>query len=171
MNFIKVAFLLAILMRSIPLHAEISLPDFIDHPIPESQVFTGTPESVDLSSYAGAKTYRTKLKEGGAQGPNFAGYYTVVSIGCGTQCQENWIINAKTGKILHKFPSVIGVLFQLNSSLMIVNPPDAQFKKAYEEHPDQPLLGEIDTIYEVWKNNKFDLIHKDKWVNIIKDLS
>ncbi len=126
--------------------------------------------AVDLSSYAGAKTYKTKLGEGADKGPNFAGHYTVVSIGCGTQCQENWLIDAKTGKILNKFSSVVGTAYKLDSYLMVINPPDEQLKKAYEEHPEQPLLGTMETTYEVWKDDKFDIIHQDKWINVIKSL-
>lgn len=168
MKFFKSTFLIAALMGPTFSSAGNKLPDFADNPIPGAQVFNVSPEPVDLSSYPGAKTYRTKLQDGASHGPNFAGHYTVVSIGCGTQCQENWIIDAQTGKILYKFHSVIGIRFQPDSALMIVNPPDKQFKQAYEAHPDQPLLGEIDTIYEVWKNNKFNVVLKDKWVNIIQ---
>lgn len=143
-----------------------SLPDFSQHKIKETAVMKAPPKPVDLSSYEEAETYRTRLTEGAEAGPNFAGHYTVVSFGCGTQCQDNWVIDEKTGKIIDRFESIIGVQYDLNSSLLIINPPDEEFKKSYEEHPEQPLLGDMETIYKVLKNGKFEVIHKAKWVDL-----
>src|SRR5690606_2298271 len=112
------------------------------------------PAPVDLDSFKGARTFKTKLTEGGKAGPNFAGHYTVVTFGCGTQCQDNWIIDSISGKIYDRFYSVIGQKYQLDSTLMIINPPDPQLKKAYEKFPDQPILGTMDTTAQVWKDNK-----------------
>ena len=170
MKLFKTALFLTCIVGSASSYAESSLPDFSTYPVPANEVLKETPASVDLSSYKGAKTYKTKLQEGTRKGPNFAGHYTVVTIGCGTQCQENWVIDAKTGKILDKVSSIIGTKYQVDSLLLIVNPADAEFKKAYEEHPDQPLLGTMDTTYEVLKEGKLDVVHKDKWVNVIKSL-
>jgi len=169
MHFQK-SLLIAMVMCITPSYAQDTLPAFSGYPISETEVFKGNPKPVNLSSYAGARTFRTKLREGAALGPNFAGHYTVVTFGCGTQCQENWIIDAESGKILDRFSSNVGTLYQLDSLLMVVNPPDPQLKKAYEKHPEQPVLGTMDTTYEVLENNKFKTIYKDKWVNVIKVL-
>lgn len=147
-----------------------ALPEFSKYQVPYGEIFTGTPAPIDLTSFKGANTYRTKLTEGAKQGPNFAGHYTVVSFGCGTQCQDNWVIDATTGKIHARFPSIIGQNYRLNSFLMIVNPPEQQLKKAYEQFPDQPLLGTMDTTAQVWKDNQFEVIQTVKWVDAIKEL-
>ncbi len=42
------------------------------------------PARVDLESHPLAKRYRTRLREGAAEGPNFAGHFTIVGWGCGT---------------------------------------------------------------------------------------
>lgn len=170
MIFFKTALFLTCIVVSAATYAVSPLPDFSKYPIPEAELFKGTPAPVDLSSYKGAKTYKTKLQEGEKEGPNFAGHYTVVSFGCGTQCQDNWLIDAKTGKVLDRFPSIVGTKYQVDSTLLIINPPDPDLKKAYEEHPEQPLLGTMETTYEVWKEGKFKVVHKDKWVNVIKTL-
>ncbi len=136
----------------------------------QKEILKGKPAPVNLSSYKGAKTYRTKLKEGAQAGPNFAGHYTIVSYGCGTQCQDNWLIDAKTGKILNRFSSIVGTKQDVGSALLVINPPDPELKKAYKEHPDQPLLGDMETIYEVLKDGKLDVVHKEKWVDVIKSL-
>ncbi|OJW49161.1 MAG: hypothetical protein BGO67_11425 [Alphaproteobacteria bacterium 41-28] len=170
MTFFKTAFFLTFVVRSASTYAESSLPDFSQFPVSKEEMLKGKPAPIKLSSYEGAKTYKTKLKEGAKEGPNFAGHYTIVSFGCGTQCQDNWLIDAKTGQILNRFSSTVGIKQQIDSALLIINPPDANLKKAYEEHPDQPLLGEMETIYKVLKNGKLKVVHKDKWVNVIKSL-
>ncbi len=170
MTLFKTVLFSVLLMGTTPLYAETALPEPSQYLVPETDIFKGKPVPVDLTSYPKAATYKTKLQEGTQKGANFAGHYAVVTIGCGTQCQENWVIDVKTGKILDKFSSIIGTNFQLGSSLMIVNPPDLQLKKSYEEHPEQPLLGTMETTYEVWKEDKFDVIHQDKWINVIKTL-
>jgi len=156
-----------ILLGTSSSRANTSLPDFYQHPINESEQFTGVPETVDLSSYKGAQKYRTKLKEGARKGPNFAGHYTIVTIGCGTECQENWLIDTQTGKILTRIHSMIGLKYQLDSALMIINPIDPELARRYKSNPDAPVWNGILTSYVLWKDNKFDRIFEDKWVNII----
>src|SRR5438876_12343620 len=105
MTIFKTALFITVMGIFTPSYAQVALPKFYHHPVEGRDVFTGTPQPIDLSSYPGAKAYRTKLSEGARLGPNFAGHYTVVTIGCGAQCQENWLIDAQTGKILLKFNS------------------------------------------------------------------
>ena len=142
------------------------LPDFSYYRVKETDIMQGKPKPVDLSSYEGAKKYKTRLNEGAKAGPNFAGHYRIVSYGCGTQCQDNWVIDEQTGKIIDRFESVIGSKYELESTLLIINPPDEDFKKAYDEHPEQPILGEMETIGKVIKNGKFEFVFRDKWVNV-----
>jgi hypothetical protein len=166
MKIIPSILLIGMFLNLSPSYGEKGLPDFSQYKVKETDQFKGKPKSVDLSSYEGAKTYRTKLREGAHAGPNFAGHYTVVTYGCGTQCQDNWVIDAQTGKIIDRFESVIGSQYQLGSALLIVNGPDAQVKKAYEEHPEQPILGTMDTTYKVLKDGKFQVVHKVKWADL-----
>jgi len=85
--------------------------------------------SVDLSSHPDARLYRTKLQEGAALGPNFAGRYSLVSWGCGTECQMIGIVDLPTGEVLgiegeRHFPIASrGVEFRLSSKLLILDPP------------------------------------------------
>jgi len=65
--------------------------------------------------------YREDIIEKCKAGVNFAGYYTIVSFGCGTACQQNLIINRKTGKIDGEFVTSMGSEFKKNSSLLIRN--------------------------------------------------
>ncbi|MFZ5867293.1 MAG: hypothetical protein ACOYXY_15520 [Thermodesulfobacteriota bacterium] len=54
-----------------------------------------------------ARTYRTRLREGAAKGPNFAGHYTVVRWGCGTDCIEFAIVDVISGAVF--FPPFLTV--------------------------------------------------------------
>ena len=170
MTFFQAALLVTYILGSASSYADSSLPDFSQFRVTKEEMLKGKPAPVDLSSYKGAKSYKTKLKEGAKAGPNFAGHYTIISFGCGTQCQDNWLIDAKTGKILNRFSSTVGTKQQLGSALLIINPPDPDLKKAYEEHPDQPLLGEMVTLYEVLKDGKLNVVRKEQWVDVIKSL-
>ena len=143
--------------------------EFNDYVVPENERFArDEPTPIDLSSYEGAKTYRTKLTEGAKKGPNFAGYFTVVQIGCGTQCQENWIINANTGKILDKFSSALGTKYKLNSTLMIVNPFDSSMVDSYKKDPHMPIWKN-DVIYQNWNGTSFYVIRKKPLTKFLKE--
>jgi hypothetical protein len=43
--------------------------------------------------------YRTRLTEAAKKGPNFAGRYRILKIGCGTGCTNNFIIDVATGEV------------------------------------------------------------------------
>ncbi|MBE9476212.1 MAG: hypothetical protein IME92_03640 [Proteobacteria bacterium] len=46
---------------------------------------------------------RTRIIAAMQQGPNFDGHYTVITVGCGTQCAIGFVADNKTGKI-YDFP-------------------------------------------------------------------
>ena len=46
-----------------------------------------------------AKLYRTAIREGSIDGPNFAGEFTIVTYGCGACCKGFFIVSARTGKV------------------------------------------------------------------------
>lgn len=166
MKLITTVFFMGIFVSATTSYGDTALPNFSQYQVEGTDVFKGKPAPVDFKGHEGAATYKTKLTEGENAGPNFAGHYTIVTYGCGTQCQDNWVIDAKTGKVIKRFNSVISPKYTLDSSLLIINPPDADLKKAYKEHPEQPLLGTLETTYEVLKDNKFEIIHKAKWVDL-----
>lgn len=47
--------------------------------------------------------YRTRIADGMRAGPNFAGHYAIIEIGCGTGCRYVKMADVKTGKV-HEFP-------------------------------------------------------------------
>ncbi|MCC9167572.1 hypothetical protein [Pontibacter harenae] len=88
-------------------------------------MYGGSLGKLDEESHEDARTYRSALTKGLAKGVNFAGNYTVVTVGCGNACQNHYIIDSKSGKVLDKIQSSAGAKFSPNSRLFILNPPDS----------------------------------------------
>jgi hypothetical protein len=122
------------------------LPSFDE--FPATEIFKGKPAKVNLKSHKEARTYRTALREGVLEGPNFAGRYTVVGIGCGSGCEIIAVVDASNGKVF--FPKGLtqvftagwwhepfGPEFKLNSRLLIVhgeaNNEEAPYGDSYYE--------------------------------------
>jgi len=131
-----------------------TLPRFEDYPVQEK--FKGPPAKPVLSSEE-AKLFRTLINEGAKTGPDFAGHYTAVIVGCGTSCGTLFIVDAKNGRVFYQ-PDVdiIGYnqpeldydkQYGLNSRLMIA------FKQYEPEESD-------DIIFYEWKNDQFSPICK-----------
>jgi hypothetical protein len=98
-----------------------------------AKVYKGKPAPVILTR--SNRRWRTRLREGAEDGPNFAGHYTIAIWGCGSSCSSVAIIDAATGQV--QFPGLnpVGIPFQksrsgreyeglvyrLDSSLLIVD--------------------------------------------------
>ena len=68
---------------------------------------------VDLSS-KNARMYRTNLRNAAKGGVNFAGHYVITSWGCGINCNEAAIIDARNGKVY--FPKMLeGIAYSVDS--------------------------------------------------------
>lgn len=89
------------------------------------ETYQGRLAPLDEASHADARKYRSALQEGLKQGINFAGQYTVVTVGCGTTCQEHYVVDRQDGKVLDKVQSSTGAQFSPDSRIFIVNPPDS----------------------------------------------
>jgi hypothetical protein len=71
-------------------------PRFEDYKVAVSR---GRITPLDLRSHTLARHYRTLLRQQQRdEGVNFAGRYTLASVGCGTGCSTTAIIDARTGK-------------------------------------------------------------------------
>lgn len=55
------------------------------------------------------KKYRTAIKLAVSAGPNFAGHFTIVEVGCGTSCTIPFIVDLSDGKI-SEFPGEFGII-------------------------------------------------------------
>ncbi|MBS1914073.1 MAG: hypothetical protein JST22_18950 [Bacteroidetes bacterium] len=102
-----------------------TLPKFEDYRT--SDKLKGKPVPAKPQS-AEAKLYRTAIKEGAKEGPNFAGSYTVVTWGCGTACLMFAIVDGRTGKVfVAPFTVSMGEHLEQEEDLI-------------EFHPDSKLL-------------------------------
>jgi hypothetical protein len=80
-----------------------------------------------LHNSPNSKTFRTKIREGVAAGPNFADHYTLAGWGCGSSCVMFSIVNLLDGKV-YDFPFTVtwndevnsGVTFHRDSSAVRV---------------------------------------------------
>lgn len=66
---------------------------------PATLALISRPSAVDLDSHPEAQRYRSMLRNGQEEGPNFAGDMTVVSWGCGTACTTLALISVMDGKV------------------------------------------------------------------------
>jgi len=72
-----------------------ALPAFEQFRVAET--LTGKPAPPKITGKH--RSYRTRIREGAAKGPNFAGHYTIATWGCGTSCVSIAIIDAKDGSV------------------------------------------------------------------------
>jgi hypothetical protein len=56
-------------------------------------------KTIDFSSHKRARTFRTNLTNALKDGVNFAGHYVLATWGCGTNCSDGGIIDARNGKV------------------------------------------------------------------------
>lgn len=69
---------------------------FEDFPAPASGA---SPIAKPLIDSTEARRYRTMIRQGAADGPNFAGHFAVVAWGCGSSCSERAIVDTRTGHV------------------------------------------------------------------------
>mgnify|MGYP003334268877 CR=1 FL=1 len=121
----------------------------------------------NLRSDARTRMYRTRIKAWSEVKPNFAGHYILATWGCGTECVQMAIIDAKTGKVFHpagvtsnaannvhdalfdgkpKWPNEGSIKFQANSKLLVlIGMPEEDSKRR-------------GISYYVWRHNRLSLV-------------
>lgn len=62
--------------------------------------FEGEPAPINFSKFPKAKRYYTVITESASSGPNFAGHFTVITWGCGTDCFQYAVVDAITGEMI-----------------------------------------------------------------------
>lgn len=84
-------------------------------------VYRGRPASVDFTPTPGWRSFRTVLREGARFGPDFAGHMTVVTWGCGSDCVQFAVVDARTGRIYGSpVPTSADVDGRLDSRLLVI---------------------------------------------------
>jgi hypothetical protein len=123
-------------------------PAFEDYLVADT-TFEGEPAPVDLESAEYGPRFRTVLQQGAAQGPNFAGHFTVVVWGCGSGCQVVAVVDAVTGALSQQtLTTARGVSFRRDSAVLIADPQD-------EQNPDPPdCVSCGTTAHYVWQDGR-----------------
>lgn len=75
----------------------VKAPAFEDYKV--DSVYRGRPAPVDFAPTPGWRSFRTVLREGARFGPDFAGHMTLVTWGCGSDCVQFAVVDARTGRI------------------------------------------------------------------------
>ncbi|TCP80790.1 hypothetical protein C8J31_11430 [Rhizobium sp. PP-CC-2G-626] len=85
--------------------------------------------------------FRTRIRDGMKQGPNFAGHYSVIQFGCGTGCSGVVVADNRTGQPAW-FPRggednmYLDLLFQLDSRLLAAQWLDHEAGRCFTEFVD-----------------------------------
>ena len=88
------------------------------------EVYGGTPAPLSIDLGEPSFMTREAIEKGYGE-TNFAGHYSVVTWGCGGDCQESAIVDAKSGKVTHfKTISKYGISICQNNRILTVNPPE-----------------------------------------------
>lgn len=75
---------------------------FEDYPV--ASVYTGEARLPDFAGRDRAfRQYRTRIREGMGEGPDFAGEFSLIQIGCGTGCSRAFVASHRSGKVF-EFP-------------------------------------------------------------------
>lgn len=122
---------------------------FEDYPVADT-TFRGRPAPPRIESVAYGRMYRTRLREGAARGPDFAGHHTVVLWGCGTGCQIVAVVDARTGRLsAETLHTMNGVSYRRSSALLIADPIDPA-------NPPPPQCASCGTpAAYVWRGGRF----------------
>lgn len=122
---------------------------------------------VNLKSHKNANSYRTNLRNSAKEGVNFAGHFILTTWGCGTNCSQTAIIDARNGKVF--FPDELEgagfgfcdlpddaepLVSQADSRLLVLN----GFKGG-DLNSEKSSCG---TYYLEWTGTKFKQVGFDK---------
>lgn len=161
--FSIIAVLLTMLAPAVS-HAETKEPTFEQYRI--EKIFKGKPAPVDLKSTPGASQFRTVLREGAKEGPNFAGKYTIIEWGCGTGCSSIAVVDATTGRVV--FPKEISpVSFPgLPEGDQLMDKYDIKFRKGSRlliVHGIPSPETNVGSYYYIWQDGHFKLVFSREW--------
>jgi hypothetical protein len=101
-------------------HQTVKLPTFQEYRV--AQIYRGKPARPVFTTKEELE-FRTRIREGAAEGPNFAGRYAVIIWGGGTGTGTFVLVDEKTGEIFFNVDPNKGIefMFNLDSRLMVID--------------------------------------------------
>ncbi len=153
-------------IKTIGISEALDIPDILKH-FSVSEIYKGRVPQIQLSSHPSGKKFKTLLQKGLKNGPNFAGHYTIVEIGCGTNCLNIWIIDTSRGTILEgPYNTAWGAKYNLNSRLLILNPLPTDADKSYLNHP---AITDCNSTYMLMDQGNFTILFKEKMEILLQE--
>ncbi len=153
--FMRVFALVALGLVAAASSAQTALPQFSDYPA--GPVYRGRVAPLVVSSSPFARTYRTRTREAMAEGVNFAGHYVVATWGCGTECMNGHIVDARTGRAVADLPfNAIFLNVRPDSRLITVATPDdlAEMIPIDDTGNEGPIPSRYQSSYWVLENGR-----------------
>lgn len=136
---------------------------------PAMETFSGKPAPPVLRT-PGDRLFRSRIREGAAKGPNFAGHYKIVEWGCGTSCVSIAIVDAANGKIGEPPFGILGYGTSLKYSDGVSSNDASFYELSYK--PKSRLLivhgcpedDNCGPYYYEWTGSRFKLLSKGEAV-------
>ena len=139
-------------------------PKFSD--FPSGTMFKGKPASVKIEGRK-ARMFRSVLRDGAKNGPDFAGHYTVVVWGCGADSFSLAVVDARDGKVY--FPPFSCITFAGGYDALSIdgkqvdNPAYRKDSKLliFAGAEDKPSLKPEDRSVQFWvfQDNRFKSVY------------
>ena len=140
------------------------LPSFDEYKV--SETYKGKPAEPRLTT-AFAREFGPAIREGAAKGPNFAGNFSIVQWGCGSDCIQMAVIDEKSGTV---FRGPFGTLAFSAELIWHGNGPEADRFEPVSFRLDSGLLvvrgcpeeneRNCAWFYHEWDGKKFRLLQK-----------
>lgn len=160
------------IMRTLPLLAvaaggllvaQGAAPSFDQYPVTGAK-FVGKPAAPVLKT-AEERKFRTMIRTAAADGPNFAGHYTIAEWGCGAGCVSIVVVDAATGAV---YPGPFRFLGWALRKYEDKYPSNGDKFEEVSYKPDSRLLvargcpdeGECASYFWEWTGAQFKLIQK-----------
>lgn len=116
---------------------------FLNNPIDTETEDKEYATKIDFNGNLDAQRYEAEILASIEKGPNFAKNFTIVELGCGSNCQAYMIVNPFTGKVENiNLNATNGIKFDINSNLIIINP----LENLVDASPE---LGKPNTTYYI----------------------
>ncbi|MDK1480971.1 hypothetical protein [Sinorhizobium sp. 6-117] len=101
----------------------ISLARISPSQLPAHRIYKG-PINAPYFTDASARNFQTRIAEGMAGGPVFAGEYAVIQVGCGTGCSIAYVASVRTGEVSRipiddEAAQYLDLKYQIDSRLLV----------------------------------------------------